>query len=91
MWVMLYCLCICVCAQGFVDAHTHVIPGGLALMRVQLRAVRSRAEWEARVSAAAAALGPGEWVLGGLWDESDWGGQLPSREWLDNVSGRESR
>ncbi|KAG2430260.1 hypothetical protein HXX76_010358 [Chlamydomonas incerta] len=72
---------------GFVDAHTHIIPGGLALMRVQLRAVRSRAQWEARVSAAAAALGPGEWVLGGLWDESEWGGQLPSREWLDQVCG----
>ncbi|KAG2447703.1 hypothetical protein HYH02_007163 [Chlamydomonas schloesseri] len=72
---------------GFVDAHTHIIPGGLALMRVQLRAVRSRADWEARVAAAAASLAPGEWVLGGLWDESEWGGQLPGREWLDQVCG----
>ncbi|KAG2492348.1 hypothetical protein HYH03_009296 [Edaphochlamys debaryana] len=72
---------------GFVDAHTHVIPGGLALGRVMLRGVASRAEFVQRVAGAAAALGPREWVLGGLWDEGDWGGELPSRHWLDEAGG----
>jgi predicted amidohydrolase YtcJ len=71
--------------QAFVDAHTHVIPGGLALSRVNLRSVRSPEEFRRRVAEGAAALGPHAWQLGGLWDESEWGGQLPNRQWLDEV------
>ena len=67
------------------DAHVHLIPAGLYLMWVDLRGVPSREAFMARVAAAAAALGPGEWVLGGLWDEQSWGGELPSRAWLDEV------
>ncbi|KXZ44855.1 hypothetical protein GPECTOR_61g808 [Gonium pectorale] len=74
---------------GFVDPHIHIIPGGLGLSRVDLRGTASRADFAARLAAGAAALGPDEeWLLGGLWDEGEWGDGLPSREWLDEV-GRE--
>lgn len=71
--------------QGFVDAHVHVIPAGLSLSRVDLRGMRSRAAFQQQVEALAARLGPGEWVLGGQWDEGEWGGEPPNVEWLDQV------
>ncbi|PNH12482.1 putative amidohydrolase ytcJ, partial [Tetrabaena socialis] len=72
---------------GFVDAHVHVIPGGLSLGQVDLRGARSRAELQRRVGEVAAGLAAGEWVLGGQWDEGEWGGELPSAQWLDEVTG----
>ncbi|KXZ47869.1 hypothetical protein GPECTOR_32g482 [Gonium pectorale] len=72
---------------GFVDAHVHVIPGGMALGRVDLRGAASRQQLLQRVAAVAGRLGPGEWVLGGQWDEGEWGGELPTAEWLDEVCG----
>jgi predicted amidohydrolase YtcJ len=72
-------------AQGFVDAHVHVVPAGLSLGRVDLRGVTSRDRLQERVAEAEARLGPREWLLGGQWDEGDWGGQLPTAEWLDQV------
>ncbi|GIL61849.1 hypothetical protein Vafri_16260, partial [Volvox africanus] len=72
---------------GFVDAHVHVIPAGLSLSRVDLRGVASRAALQAQVAQAAARLGPSDWLLGGQWDEGDWGGEMPSAQWLDEVCG----
>ncbi len=74
--------------QGFVDAHTHVLTGGLALgPRVDLAGAASREEVAARVAAAAAGLGPGEWVQGGGWDETHWRGAMPTSDWIDKVGG----
>ncbi|KAG2490195.1 hypothetical protein HYH03_011322 [Edaphochlamys debaryana] len=76
---------------GFVDAHVHVIGGGLTLgsvaPHVDLRGASSREEFVRRVAAVAATLGPEEWVLGGAWDEGDWGGGLPDTSWLDEATG----
>ncbi|GLI65679.1 hypothetical protein VaNZ11_009286, partial [Volvox africanus] len=72
---------------GFVDAHVHLVPAGLSLSRVDLRGVASRAALQARVAQAAAGLGPSDWLLGGQWDEGDWGGEMPSAQWLDEVCG----
>lgn len=74
--------------QGFVDAHTHVLTGGLALgPRVDLAGADSREEVAARVAAAAAGLGPDEWLVGGGWDETHWGGAMPTSDWIDQVGG----
>lgn len=27
------------------------------------------------------------WIIGSGWSESDWGGQLPDRSWVDEVRG----
>ncbi len=39
-----------------------------------------------RIKAFAATVPPGTWIQGGDWDHSHWGGQLPTREWIDAVT-----
>ena len=42
--------------QGFIDAHVHLIPGGLSLVMADLSQSRSRAEFRAIVQKAAGVL-----------------------------------
>ena len=71
---------------GFIDTHTHFIEGGLALASVQLRDAKSKAEFISRISAFARTLKPGEWITSGDWDHENWGGELPTRDWIDSVT-----
>lgn len=73
-------------APGFVDAHLHFVTSGAMLTQVQLRDVRSREELAARIAAYARTLPRGAWVLGGDWDHTHWGGELPTRAWIDGVT-----
>jgi predicted amidohydrolase YtcJ len=70
---------------AFTDNHTHFLMGSVALPRPDLLEVKSRAEFVARIAAAVKAQ-PDRWLLGGPWDEQRFGGQLPTREWIDVVS-----
>lgn len=70
---------------AFTDNHTHFLMGSNALTRPDLLSVKDRAEFVARIAAAVKAA-PGQWLLGGSWDEQRLGGQLPTREWIDAVS-----
>lgn len=65
---------------GFTDAHTHFREGGFGLSSVQLRDARTRDEFVARIKAFAATVPAGTWIMGGDWDHSLWGGELPTRE-----------
>ncbi len=71
---------------GFTDAHVHFISGGFGLASVQLRDARTRDEFVARIKAFAATVPAGTWITGGNWDHSLWGGELPTREWIDAVT-----
>lgn len=71
---------------GFTDTHTHVREGGFGLAAVQLRDARTREEFAARIKAFAATVPAGMWITGGNWDHSLWGGELPTREWIDSVT-----
>lgn len=71
---------------GFTDAHTHFREGGFGLASVQLRDARTRDEFVARIKAFAATVPAGTWITGGNWDHSLWGGELPTREWIDAVT-----
>ncbi|MGC3944348.1 MAG: amidohydrolase [Chryseolinea sp.] len=71
---------------GFIDTHTHFIDGGLALSSVQLRDAKTKEEFIRRIAAFAKTLKPGEWITSGDWDHENWGGELPSREWIDSVT-----
>lgn len=62
---------------GLIDPHVHVINGGLSLSRLHLGGVRSKEEFVERVRAAAAAVPESGWLVGGNWDQEDWGGALP--------------
>lgn len=55
----------------------------MSLSRLDLSAATSREQFVKAVAAAAAGLRPGQWLLGGAWDESRWGGQMPSAQWID--------
>jgi predicted amidohydrolase YtcJ len=68
---------------GFIDNHVHFVSGGLALDRVDLRDAQTPAEFSRRIAEAAARLPSGRWVLDGNWDHETWGGQLPTRDWID--------
>ena len=68
---------------GFIDTHVHFLLGGLRLASVQLRDARTRDEFVSRIKAFAATVPAGTWITGGDWDHSLWGGDLPSRDWVD--------
>ena len=71
---------------GFIDAHVHFIDGGFRLSSVQLRDATTPAEFIARIKAFAATVPKGTWISGGDWDHERWGGELPTRAWIDSVS-----
>ena len=71
---------------GFIDSHVHFVIGGLRLSSVQLRDARTPAEFIARIKAYAATVPAGAWITGGDWDHQNWGGELPTRDWIDSVT-----
>ena len=71
---------------GFTDAHVHFLQGGSSLASVQLRDARTREDFVARIKAFAATVPAGTWITGGNWDHSLWGGELPTRQWIDAVT-----
>ena len=71
---------------GFVDAHVHFVDGGFRLASVQLRDARTPPEFAARIGAFAATVPKGTWITGGDWDHTTWGGELPTRAWIDSVT-----
>lgn len=69
---------------GFHDAHTHLLAGGLARLRVDLAGARTVEEAAARVRAYAAAHPDEPWILGRGWSyDLAPAGQLPGRAPLD--------
>jgi predicted amidohydrolase YtcJ len=71
---------------GFIDTHVHFLDGGEALESVQLRDVTSREQFRQRFADYVKTIEPGEWILGGAWDHEAWGGELPTREWVDDLT-----
>lgn len=72
---------------GFNDAHLHLMVGGAQLERVALRGASSPEEFALRIGARAGSA-PGQWILGGEWDEQNWGTHaLPTRGLIDSVTG----
>jgi predicted amidohydrolase YtcJ len=71
---------------GFIDSHVHFLEGGFRLTSVHLRDASSREEFVSRIKAFAATVPAGTWILGGDWDHTLWGGELPRRDWIDAVT-----
>jgi hypothetical protein len=69
---------------GFNDAHTHLGSGGRIRMSVNLQGVKSLAEMQERIRAAAEKAAPSQWLSGGGWDHTLWAGaKLPNRADID--------
>ncbi len=71
---------------GFIDSHIHMFTGGFGLTSVQLRDASSRNEFVSRIAAYAKNLENGVWISEGNWDHQNWGGELPTRDWIDSVT-----
>ncbi|XP_010938567.1 protein LONG AFTER FAR-RED 3 isoform X2 [Elaeis guineensis] len=71
---------------GFIDSHVHFISGGLQMGRVELRGVKSQDSFAKKVKEAVKDKVPGEWVLGGGWNNDLWGGDLPCTSWINDIS-----
>ena len=71
---------------GFNDAHVRLLDGGARLENVDLSDAGSQAEFARRINARAKAK-PGEWVVGGDWDERQWTPPvLPTRYLIDDIT-----
>jgi len=68
---------------GFMDNHVHFMEGGAALASVDLRDADTPEEFTRRITDHAKSLPEGRWVLNGNWDHTLWGGELPTRNWID--------
>ncbi|HEY2896362.1 MAG TPA: amidohydrolase [Gemmatimonadaceae bacterium] len=71
---------------GFNDAHVHIISAGRGLSSVKLRNASTPAEFIARIKAYAKTIPKGAWITDGDWDHTLWGGELPTRQWVDSVT-----
>jgi predicted amidohydrolase YtcJ len=69
---------------GFIDAHVHLLGGGLQLLRVDLKDAKNEAEFGQRLREYDQRTPRERWLLGGNWDhERTFGGRLPTAELLD--------
>ncbi len=72
-------------APGFVDAHVHVVQGGLERLRCDLSDLRTREEYLAAIGAYADTHPDLPWILGGGWALPAFPGGAPLAADLDAV------
>ena len=72
---------------GFIDNHTHFLSGGYNLSSVDLRRAKTKQEFISILKEFCNQRNDDRWILGGDWDHEAWGGELPSRSWIDSVTG----
>jgi len=68
---------------GFMDNHVHFMEGGAALASVDLRSAKTPDAFKNRLINYAKDLPKGRWILNGNWDQTQWGGELPHKDWID--------
>ena len=71
---------------GFIDSHVHLLMGGNSLLNVQLRDANTKEKFIKRIASFSKDLKPDQWIVEGNWDHTLWGGELPSKEWIDNFT-----
>ena len=71
---------------GFIDSHVHLLEGGFSLSSLQLKNASTKEEFIKRIREYASKCTSGEWILAGNWDNTNWGGEMPSRDWIDKFT-----
>ncbi|XP_050882338.1 protein LONG AFTER FAR-RED 3 isoform X4 [Lathyrus oleraceus] len=56
------------------------------MMQVGLRGVNKKEEVIRRIKEAVESTKPGSWILGGGWNNDQWGGDLPAAYWIDDIT-----
>ena len=76
-----------VVVPGMIDAHLHVVMGGLSLNALNLGPARSLRDLARRLEVyrESRPASESEWLVGFGWDEVRWGGGLPGRDLLDSA------
>lgn len=68
---------------GFIDAHMHLMRSGEMLLNVQLRDAKSPEEFTQRIADFSKTIDAETWITGGSWDQTQWGGEMPRKDWID--------
>lgn len=68
---------------GFTDCHVHFTMASAMLGQPSLKDAANRDEFVSRIGDAAKSMPSGAWLQGGNWDNDQWGGELPHRDWID--------
>ena len=72
---------------GFNDAHVHLATAGFQELNVDMTGVKTLDEFRERLRTKAEAAAPGDWILGGGWDETLWPVKTPPTRFdLDEVA-----
>ena len=71
---------------GITDAHTHLLPLGESLLRLNLKDVTSPEQAVERVRERAGSAKPGEWIQGWGWDEGAWASHYPTHDALSKAA-----
>jgi predicted amidohydrolase YtcJ len=72
---------------GLWDCHTHMLYGALQGARLDLRNIKSKEELRRAIAQWIRANPQEPWIVGAGWDETSWGGELPKKEWVDDITG----
>lgn len=72
---------------GFTDNHTHFLSAGYGLSSVKLKDAMTKAAFIQRISDYCKQHPGDNWIREGNWDNENWGGELPTKEWIDSVTG----
>ncbi len=72
---------------GLMDNHTHFLLGGEQLLSADLRQAKSPQDFIRILGTFCREQPEGTWIKGGFWDNEAWGGELPTRQWIDSVTG----
>lgn len=79
----------CVIIPGLIDAHTHLLMGGLSMSELDLSGVQSREAFEAAIAERHAELAPGKWLIASGWSNENWPGrEFPDKSWLQAAGDR---
>jgi hypothetical protein len=73
---------------GLIDAHFHILNLPAPDPPLNLMFVASKQAFADRVARYAAKVPAGAWIVGEGWNERKWGGELPSRDWIDAITPR---
>jgi len=72
---------------GLIDAHAHLVSLGSQLFNLDISDCSSYEEIVDRVAERVKQIQPGDWIIGGRWDQSRWGrGEFPFHDRLSEVS-----
>ncbi len=71
---------------GFIDSHVHFVDAGFGLTSVKLRDANTKTDFIKRIADFAKTITSGTWITNGDWDQTLWGGEMPTAVWIDSIT-----